>query len=113
MSDCIFCKIASGEIPSTLVYQDALVVAFDDLAPQAPVHSLIIPREHYTSIGDNLPAELLAAVFAAVPKVAALKGIDTNGYRIIINTGADAGQTVGHFHVHVLGGTKMAEGMLP
>jgi histidine triad (HIT) family protein len=113
MTDCIFCKIAAGEIPSSLLYEDDEVVAFDDLSPQAPVHSLIIPRAHYENIGDAVPPEILTAVFAAVPKVARIKGIDTKGYRLIVNTGHDAGQTVPHFHVHLLGGIKMSEGMLP
>ena len=113
MSDCIFCKIASGEIPSSVFYEDELVVAFDDLSPQAPVHSLIIPREHYAHVGDDVPGDVAAAMLAAVPIVAVMKGVADSGYRIIANTGADAAQTVPHFHIHLLGGTPLGEGMLP
>ena len=106
MNDCIFCKIAAHEIPSTVVYEDDQVIAFDDLNPQAPVHTLVIPKEHYANIGDNVPEETLGKVFAAVKEVAAIKGL-TNGYRLLINTGEDASQSVPHFHVHVLGGGWM------
>ena len=112
MRDCIFCKVASGEIPVTPVYEDDLVIAFDDISPQAPVHTLVIPRVHYDDLGDGIPAPTLAAVFAAVPKVAAAKGIADSGYRIIVNNGPDANQTVRHLHVHVLGGKAMEHGMV-
>lgn len=112
MENCIFCMIARGEIPAKIVYEDEAVIAFDDIAPQTPVHTLIIPREHYDHLGDALPADVLAAVMAAVPRVAEIKGVAEGGYRTIINTGPDAGQTVHHFHVHVMGGRKMAEGMV-
>lgn len=112
MSDCIFCKIAAHEIPSTVVYENEYVLAFDDLYPQAPVHTLVIPKEHYASISDGVPDELMAEVFKAANEVARIKGVDKTGYRLITNNGSDAGQTVHHFHVHVLGGVKMAEGML-
>jgi histidine triad (HIT) family protein len=113
MSECIFCKLAKGEIPTTYVYEDASVVAFDDLNPQAPVHVLIVPREHYVSVGDTVPEALLGHLLAVATIVAERKGIAQGGYRIIINTGTDAGQTVLHLHVHVLGGVHMEEGMLP
>ena len=112
MQGCIFCKMATGEIPVVPVYQDELVIAFDDISPQAPVHTLIIPRAHYDNLGDAMPDETLAAVFSAVPLVAAAKGVAESGYRIIVNNGADANQTVGHLHVHVLGGRTMAHGMV-
>ena len=112
MEDCIFCKIANHEIESTIFYEDDAVVAFDDLNPQAPVHCLIVPKKHYDDIGDGVSPEALGAVFAAVPKVAAMKGLSEKGYRTIVNTGADAGQTVKHLHVHVIGGITMAEKML-
>lgn len=112
MEDCIFCKIARGEIPSIFVYQDEHVVAFDDLSPQAPVHTLVIPRTHHQTLADEVTDELMAAVFAAVPKVAELKGISESGYRVIVNSGPDANQTVQHLHVHVLGGRSMAHGMV-
>lgn len=113
MEDCIFCKIAAKEIPSSIFYEDDHVVAFDDLSPQAPVHCLIIPKMHYAAISDDVPSDIMAAIFTAVPKVARIKGLEQKGYRMIVNTGSDAGQTVFHFHVHVLGGAKMGEGMLP
>lgn len=110
MEECIFCKIAAGEIPSTVVYEDERVIAFDDLNPQMPVHVLIIPKEHYANIGDGVPDELLGYVFNTVKKVAAIKGIAESGYRVIVNTGSDAQQTVHHLHVHVLGGAPMNSG---
>ncbi len=112
MTDCVFCMIGTGEIPAALVYEDEHVVAFDDIAPQAPVHTLIIPRAHYADIADHVPADVLDAAMRAIPRVAELKGIAVTGYRVIINTGPDAAQTVHHFHVHVLGGRPMAEGMV-
>ena len=112
MSECIFCKIVDGEIPASLVYQDDQVIAFDDISPQAPVHTLVIPRAHHAHLGDNLDAATLAAVFSAVPKVAAIKGVEESGYRVIVNNGRDANQLVDHLHVHVLGGRTMAHGMV-
>lgn len=112
MGDCVFCMIASGEIPGALVYSDEDVVAFDDIAPQAPVHTLIVPRVHYSTIADDVPDEILLALLRAVPAVAEAKGIASSGYRVIINTGDDAGQTVHHLHVHLLGGRPLGEGMV-
>lgn len=112
MEDCVFCKIARGEIPATFVYEDEHVVAFDDLSPQAPVHTLVVPRTHHTDLGDDVPAELMAAIFCAVPRVAAVKGVDESGFRVIVNAGPDANQTVPHLHVHVLGGRPMGHGMV-
>lgn len=111
MSDCIFCKIAAHEIPSTIVYEDELVIAFDDLSPQAPVHTLVIPKEHYENIVDGVPAETLAAMVHAIGEVAKVKGLE-RGFRVISNVGADAGQTVMHFHMHVLGGEPLGENLL-
>ncbi len=111
MCDCIFCKIASHEIPSTTVYEDDQVIAFDDLNPQAPVHTLVIPKEHYADITDGVPAETLAAMTSAIAKVADAKGLG-DGFRVISNKGADAGQTVMHFHMHVLGGKPLGEGLV-
>ena len=111
MSDCIFCKIAAHEIPSTTVYEDELVIAFDDLSPQAPVHTLVIPKEHYENIVDGVPAETLAAMVHAIGEVAKAKGLE-QGFRVISNVGADAGQTVMHFHMHVLGGEPLGENLL-
>ena len=111
MSDCIFCKIAAHEIPSTIVYEDELVIAFDDLSPQAPVHTLVIPKEHFENIVDGVPAETLAAMVHAIGEVAKAKGLE-QGFRVISNVGADAGQTVMHFHMHVLGGEPLGENLL-
>ena len=111
MSDCIFCKIAAHEIPSTVVYEDELVIAFDDLSPQAPVHTLVIPKEHYQDITDGVPAETLAAMVHAIGEVAKAKGLGA-GFRVISNKGADAGQMVMHFHIHVLGGEPLGENLI-
>ena len=112
VEDCIFCKIAAGDIPATVVYEDDLVLAFDDLSPQAPVHTLVIPKAHHADMSDGIDAETLAAVFSAVPEVARIKGVADSGYRVIVNNGPDAGQLVAHVHVHVLGGRPMAHGMV-
>ncbi|OUP07079.1 histidine triad nucleotide-binding protein [Collinsella sp. An2] len=109
--DCIFCKIANHEIPSTIVYEDDKVVAFDDLNPQAPVHTLVIPKEHYENIIDGVPGDVLEAMTHAIGEVAKIKGLD-KGFRVIANTGAAAGQTVMHFHMHVLGGKDLGEGLI-
>lgn len=112
MSDCVFCMIARGEIPARVVYSDDHVIAFDDIAPQAPVHTLIVPKRHYDKLGADVPSEVICALFAAVPKVAAAKGVAESGYRVIVNNGPDAMQTVGHLHVHVIGGRRMTHGMV-
>jgi histidine triad (HIT) family protein len=112
MSDCIFCKMASGEFPVTLVYQDEYVIAFDDISPQAPIHTLVVPRTHHTNLADGISPEARGAIFSAVPLVAAIKGVDKSGYRIIVNNGPDANQTVPHLHIHVLGGRTMGHGMV-
>jgi len=113
MSDCLFCRIARHEIPSTIVYEDDAVIAFEDVNPQLPVHTLIIPKAHYAHIGDDVPPEVLGQVFATVGKVAELKGVKDKGYRIVANTGEDGRQTVHHLHVHVLGGAKLPIRMGP
>ena len=112
MDDCLFCRIARGEIPAAVVYEDEFVIAFDDITPQAPVHTLIIPRMHFNDMNDDIPAEQLAGLFSAVPRVAEVKGVAESGYRIIVNTGADANQTVRHLHIHVVGGRSLAHGMV-
>jgi len=113
MSDCIFCKIANGEIPSDFLFEDENVVAFKDLNPQAPVHVLVVPKRHYSNIVDGVPAGTLKSMTDAAKAVAERTGISENGFRCIMNTGADAGQTVMHLHMHVLGGVKLGEGLLP
>lgn len=102
MSDCIFCNIASGTMGTALLYEDEKVVAFKDVNPQAPVHILIIPRKHYSSIAEVEDEELIGRLFSAGKKVAQKLGIDS--YRFIINTGREAGQTVFHLHLHLMGG---------
>jgi len=105
MSDCIFCKIVAGEIPSNKVYEDDDVYAFYDISPQAPVHILVIPKEHIVSAADikEENSQLVAKCFEAIAKIAREKGLDS-GYRIVNSCGADGGQTVFHLHFHLLGG---------
>ena len=113
MEDCIFCKIARGEIPSSKVYEDEQVVAFNDLNPQAPVHVLIVPKAHYANLNEagGKPEALLAALLRAASRIAAQLGLDKSGYRIVSNCGPDACQSVQHLHIHLLGGAKLAEKM--
>ncbi|WP_072370485.1 histidine triad nucleotide-binding protein [Thermophilibacter mediterraneus] len=113
MSDCIFCKIANGEIPSEFLYEDDNVVAFNDLNPQAPVHVLVVPKAHHDNFVDDVPAETLLSMERAVRAVAERTGVAESGFRCIMNTGAAAGQTVMHLHMHVLGGRGLGEGLLP
>ena len=110
MSNCIFCRIVSGEIPSKMVYQDEQCLAFDDVNPQAPVHVLVIPRVHLESLQKFQPSDtdLMAALLQGCCEVARLKGVVDSGYRVVANTGAAAGQTVFHMHFHVLGGRSFA-----
>lgn len=108
--DCLFCKIVSGEVPSTKVYEDDQVLAFEDVNPMMPVHVLIVPKDHYANIADDVPEPTLGHLFATVGKVAEAKGIADSGFRTIVNTNDDACQTVHHLHVHVLGGEPMNDG---
>ena len=109
MSDCLFCKIVAGVIPSTKVYEDETVFAFRDIAPQAPTHILVIPKAHIPSV-DGIQAEnsaVVAHIFEVIPQIAKAEGL-ANGYRVVSNCGADAGQTVHHLHFHILGGKTLA-----
>lgn len=106
-NDCLFCEIVSGEIPSAKVYEDDFCYAFDDIEPEAPVHTLIVPKQHFDNLQDNVPADLLGHLLSVVPEVAKLKGVDESGFRTVINTGPDSAATVGHLHLHILGGVKM------
>jgi len=108
MSDCIFCKIASGEIPSTKVYEDETVLAFKDLDPQAPVHVLIIPKEHIASAVEITPGNsgVVAHIFEVAAKLSRELGLD-NGFRVVNNCGKDGMQSVQHLHFHLLGGKEM------
>lgn len=109
MGNCLFCKIVAGEIPSTKVYEDEKVLAFRDIAPQAPTHILVIPKAHIPSVnavtGEN--SAVVAHIFTVIPRIAAAEGL-TGGYRVVSNCGDDAGQTVHHLHFHILGGKKLA-----
>ena len=110
MSECLFCKIVARTIPAALVYEDDLVVAFDDINPQAPTHTLVSPRKHVTSIAvlQDSDVGLVGHLMLAGNKIAKMKGIADAGYRIVVNTGVHGGQSVFHLHLHVLGGRHMA-----
>ena len=110
MEDCLFCKIIKGEIPSTKVYEDDNFFAFKDIAPVAPVHVLVIPKKHVASIAalTEEDADVAGKMLFAIQKVAQELGLDKDGYRVILNTGEKAGQTVHHMHAHILGGKEMA-----
>lgn len=104
MTDCLFCRIARGEIPAAKIAETADCIAFRDIAPQAPVHVLIIPRTHYGSIDEVPDASVVGAMSMLAQQVARSEGIAATGYRCVINTGVDGAQTVGHLHMHLLGG---------
>ena len=108
MENCLFCKIVAGIIPSTKVYEDETVLAFRDIAPMAPTHILVIPKTHIPSV-DGVTAEnsaVVAHIFEVIPQIAKAEGLE-NGYRVVSNCGADAGQTVPHLHFHILGGRQL------
>ncbi|MBQ9198358.1 MAG: histidine triad nucleotide-binding protein [Clostridia bacterium] len=113
MSDCIFCKIANGEIPSSKVYEDEYVLAFRDINPQAPKHVVIIPKRHVQNLNemDKLTEKEQLAILHACKKAAELEGVEVSGYRIVSNCGPDADQSVQHLHFHVLGGGKLSVSM--
>ena len=111
MEDCIFCKIIKKEIPSTIIYEDDKVIAFNDVNPAAPIHILVVPKKHietllYVSDQDN---ELISYVYQIINKIAKEKGFANNGFRVIVNCGKDSGQEVMHIHFHVLGGKKLGD----
>jgi len=108
-ADCIFCKIASGDIAADIVAESDAAVAFRDLTPQAPTHVLVIPRDHYANLAEVAAADGtgVSAMVRLAAEVAEIEGIDTSGYRLVANTGPDAHQTVMHAHLHVLGGRAM------
>ena len=110
MSDCLFCGIVDGKIKANLVYQDDAVVAFKDIAPKAPVHFLIIPRKHLVNVSDIEEQDrgLIGQIFQVAAQLARAQGIADSGFRVVVNTGADAGQSVYHLHYHVLGGRQMS-----
>ena len=113
MSDCLFCKIIAGEIPSQPVYEDEHVTAFRDIAPQAPVHILVLPKEHIESVADIKPDNsfLAAKCLEAIAKIAKSENMG-NGFRVISNAGHDGGQTIAHLHFHLLGGKPLGAGLV-
>ncbi len=112
MENCLFCKIITGEIPSTKVYEDDVMLAFRDIAPQAPTHILVIPKLHIDSVNgiDVTNSHIVAKIFETIPNIAKAEGL-TNGYRVISNCGEDACQSVHHLHFHILGGRQLADQM--
>jgi histidine triad (HIT) family protein len=108
--DCLFCSIVTGEIPAEKVVESERTVAFRDINPQAPVHVLVVPRQHYPDLAAVAAAGdgLLAEIATQAHRVAVDQGVADSGYRVVFNTGADGGQTVGHVHAHVLGGRPLA-----
>ena len=108
--DCIFCKIVNNEIPSTKVYEDDLVLAFNDINPISPVHILVIPKVHVESLMDLEDDKLLAHIFKVIKQIAKEKKIDIDGFRLGTNIGENAGQVVKHLHFHVMGGCKLKVG---
>ncbi len=109
MENCLFCKIVAGDIPSTKVYEDEKVLAFRDIAPMAPVHILVLPKAHIGSVDEVCAenADVVAHIFTVIPQIAKAEGLE-NGYRVVSNCGADAGQTVHHLHFHILGGKQLS-----
>lgn len=109
MNECIFCQIAAGKIASDIVYEDSDVIAFTDVSPEAPTHLLIVPRRHVASLNDTDAgdAELLGKLMATAVELAKERNLENNGYRLVMNTGLGAGQTVDHIHLHLLGGRAL------
>ncbi|MBN2687189.1 MAG: histidine triad nucleotide-binding protein [Deltaproteobacteria bacterium] len=109
--DCIFCKIVNGDIPSRKVYEDDKVLAFDDINPMAPVHVIIIPKQHIPTLLDIDPdhADIMGDILSAVREVSAIKGIDQKGFRTVINCNEEGGQVIFHLHMHLLGGTRLRD----
>jgi len=104
MADCLFCRIVRGEIPSTKVAESATCLAFRDIAPKAPVHVLVIPKAHFDSLNEVPEGRVVGEMAMLAQEVARSEGISDDGYRCVINTGENGGQTVGHLHLHVIGG---------
>lgn len=105
--DCVFCKIINKEIPSSIVFEDDKVLAFNDISPQAPVHIIVIPKKHVSTVAELDDMDVVRDLFLVMKKVAVEKGIDKSGYRIVVNHGKDAGQAVPHLHFHLLGGRSL------
>ncbi len=109
MDDCIFCKIIKREIPSSIVYEDNEIIAFRDVNPQAPIHILVIPKKHISSLVDLKEEDevVVGRIYTVINKIAQQEGIDKKGFRVIVNCGEDGGQEVKHLHFHILGGKKL------
>ena len=109
MSDCLFCKIVKKEIPSTIVYEDEEIIAFRDINPVAPVHVLVIPKKHISSLVDLKPEDetVVGRIYSVINKIAKQEGIDEKGFRVVVNCGEDGGQEVKHLHFHLIGGKKL------
>jgi len=108
---CIFCKIVNKDVPATTVYEDDLVVAFDDIQPQAPVHVVVIPKKHIETINELDDSKIWFAMLSAAQEVAKIKGIDKTGYRLVVNCGKDGTQIIWHVHLHVMGGRMLTSEM--
>jgi histidine triad (HIT) family protein len=110
LMSCLFCKIAAGEIPSKRVYEDDELLAFEDIRPEAPLHVLVIPKRHIASLNDARPEDepVLGAMMRRAAIIARERGYDASGYRTVVNTNGDAGQTVFHIHLHVLAGRRLS-----
>jgi len=113
MEDCIFCKIVKGDIPCSKVYETENILAFDDINPMAPVHVIVIPKQHIATLMDvqNEDPNVMGEIVSAVQEVARIKGIDEKGFRMTINCNEEGGQIIFHLHVHVLGGKKLCEAL--
>jgi len=109
MEDCIFCKIINKKIPASIIYEDEKIIAFNDTKPQAPIHVLLIPKEHYASLNDVPDGDesILAHLLLKARQIAYDKGIGEDGYRLVLNTGGNSGQEIFHIHLHLLGGRRM------
>jgi histidine triad (HIT) family protein len=109
MTTCLFCRIINGEIPASKVYEDKNSIVFNDINPQAPVHMLAIPKKHYESVHDikNSDMQIMANLFTAVNKAVELQGLEEKGYRLVVNSGKTANQTVPHIHIHILSGRDL------
>ena len=111
MEDCIFCKIINKEIPGSIVYENDKILAFNDINPQAPVHIIVVPKKHVTTIIEA-DGEMSTDIISAIQEIAKQQNIDKTGFRVITNCGKDAGQTVNHLHFHILAGKQLGEKIL-
>ena len=111
MNDCIFCKIIKGEIPSSKVYEDEEILAFNDINPVAPIHVLVITKKHITSLAEMEDGDekIVGKIYKVINQIAENQGFKQNGYRVIVNCGRDGGQEIGHLHFHLLAGTQLGE----